>query len=443
MLNRRQFFLSASASLVSTPLAAQTALDAGTLGLLPNSGADQSGALSAALEMAASQGKALYLPAGRYLVANVALPANTALLGRGAPPILQLNGGQNILNASQARNITLRGLHLRGTGGGTGKYLGGLFDAETCDGLTISDCQFSEAAAQGINLVASSGHISTCQISNIFGAGIASQNATGLWITDNAVTDCQNLGIYVARDEPGYDGTIITGNRIHNIRFASGGDGQNGNAINAFRADNLVISDNIISDCAFSAIRLNATRNSQITGNNCSRLEEVAIFSEFEFSGSVITGNIIDEAAQGIAITNFDVQGRLAVCSNNIIRNIWKNSPTNPDTSPVGIGVEADTLVSGNLVENVPGVGISLGWGPYLRDVSATGNIIRDCDIGIGVSVAEGAGNALISNNLLRVGAEKLAIAGLLWEEIAQPDLIENAGLYPQLTLTGNAVTDG
>ncbi len=140
-------------------------------------------------------------------------------------------------------------------------------------------------------------------------------SATGLWLTANEIDSCENLGIYIARDEAGYDGTGITRNRIRNIRFSEGGDGLNGNAINAFRADNVVISNNVLSDCAFSAVRLCATRDCQITGNKCNRLSEVAIFSEFGFSGSVASGNIIDGVAQGIAITNFNEQGRLAVCS--------------------------------------------------------------------------------------------------------------------------------
>ena len=439
MLNRRHFCLTAAA--FATPLRAETTLSAADLGVLPDTGADQSAALSEALQAAAAQGKALYLPSGTYQAANVTLPPNAELFGRGAPPILQLASGENILNASKARNVTLRGLHLRGNGGKDFESFTGLFHGEECDDLNISDCHFSNAATQGINLYACSGHISGNRIGGVYGAGIASLNATGLWLTANEIDGCENLGIYVARDEAGYDGTIISRNRIRNIRFAEGGDGQNGNAVNAFRADNVVISDNVLSDCAFSAVRLNATRDCQITGNNCSRLEEVAIFSEFGFSGSVISGNIIDEAAQGIAITNFDEAGRLAVCSNNIVRNIWESSPTNPDTMPVGIGVEADTLVSGNVVENVPGVGIALGWGPYLRDVSATGNLLRGCDIGIGVTLAEGAGSALISGNLIQVDKGHLAIAGTLWDETAEPDLIKNAALYPQLTIQGNAIS--
>ena len=53
------------------------------------------------------------------------------------------------------------------------------------------------------------------------------------------------------------------------------------------------------------------------------------------------------------------------------------------------------------MVENAPNAGIMLGWGRYLRDVAATGNVVRKADIGIAVSVAPGAGTALIANNMI------------------------------------------
>jgi putative cofactor-binding repeat protein len=54
----------------------------------------------------------------------------------------------------------------------------------------------------------------------------------------------------------------------------------------------------------------------------------------------------------------------------------------------VGIGIEADTVVTGNVVENAPNIGIAAGWGAYLRDVAVSANVIRNADFGITVSVA-------------------------------------------------------
>ena len=58
----------------------------------------------------------------------------------------------------------------------------------------------------------------------------------------------------------------------------------------------------------------------QITGNNCARSGEVGIYSEFSFEGAMIANNIVDGAATGICVVNFNEGGRLAVVSGNIVR---------------------------------------------------------------------------------------------------------------------------
>ena len=49
--------------------------------------------------------------------------------------------------------------------------------------------------------------------------------------------------------------------------------------------------------------------------------------------------------------------------------------------------------------------------GKYLRDVAVTGNVVRKADIGIGVSVASGAGGGVIANNI--IAARSGAILGM------------------------------
>ena len=137
----------------------------------------------------------------------------------------------------------------------------------------------------------------------------------------------------------------------------------------------------------------------QIAGNTCSRSGETAIYAEFAFEGAVINGNIVDGAANGISIVNFDKGGRMAVCSGNIVRNLSTKGPYPADAPGFGVGitVEADTCVNGNVVENAPLYGMKIGWGPYMRNVVATGNVIRKAGTGIAVTVVEGAGSAVIS----------------------------------------------
>ena len=191
----------------------------------------------------------------------------------------------------------------------------------------------------------------------------------------------------------------MSANRIERIAAKSGGSGQNGNAINVYRAGSVIVSGNRIADCAFSAIRSNSGSNCQMIGNSCARLGETALWAEFAFEGAVIANNLIDKAATGIAVTNFNDGGRLAVVQGNLIRNLFLRKDAVPNG--VGIAVEADSVVTGNVIEGSISYGIVIGWGRYLRDVSVTDNLIRNAFIGIGVSIDPAAGTALITNNLI------------------------------------------
>ncbi|HEY8595590.1 MAG TPA: TIGR03808 family TAT-translocated repetitive protein [Devosiaceae bacterium] len=407
--------------------------------LLPGSGQDQTAALQQALDRAALEGGSVYLAAGTYRIDTIRLPSGISLSGIPGATILVSMSGAPILTGRDASAISLSGLVLEGNGGGSADSRSGLLSLSGCEGVVVRDCQVRNGAGNGIFMFACSGLIDASGISGCAKTGLFSLDATGLVVRGCRVDSCRNGGMRVWRSKSGHDGTIVSQNRIHEIAADAGGNGENGNGINIFRADGVVVSDNVIENCAFSAVRANSTNNSQIRGNTCTDLGEVAIYSEFAFSGSVIANNIIDGAALGISMTNFDNGGHLAVCSGNIVRNILPASRVNPDTSPVGIAAEADAVVTGNLIESVPGTGIAAGWGPYLRDVNISDNVIRDTEIGIAVSVAQGAGSAVVGGNLIS-GARQAGIAAMAWREIKSVDLAADADRFPNVTLSGNRV---
>ena len=130
-------------------------------------------------------------------------------------------------------------------------------------------------------------------------------------------------------------------------------------------------------------------------------------------------------------------------CKATSIRNLLPKRPagTDPgDGGGVGISVEADTAVTGNVIENAPTAGIMLGFGQYLRDVAVTGNVVRKADIGIAVSVAPGAGTALIADNVI-AESQRGAIVGMDASKIVTGDLTKGgAERYAHLSLTGNRV---
>jgi putative cofactor-binding repeat protein len=81
------------------------------------------------------------------------------------------------------------------------------------------------------------------------------------------------------------------------IKAGLGGSGQYGNAINAFRAGNVIVRGNRIRNCDYSPERGNSASNIQISGNSVSDVREVALYSEFSFEGAVIANNTVDGAA--------------------------------------------------------------------------------------------------------------------------------------------------
>jgi putative cofactor-binding repeat protein len=243
-----------------------------------------------------------------------------------------------------------------------------------------------------------------------------------LLVAQNTIQDTSDNGIEILRNAIGDDGTIVVNNRIEDIKAGPGGSGQYGNAINAFRAGNVIVSGNRISNCDYSGVRGNSASNIQITGNSISNVREVALYSEFSFEGAIIANNTVDICATGVSVCNFNEGGRLSVVQGNIIRNILPKRP-------IGTAPDDDG-----------GVGIVAGWGAYLRDVAITGNVVRNAFIGIGVSVMPGAGSALVNNNLIS-GSARSAIVGLDHAKAVTGDLgNETASRFAQIVLGGNVI---
>ncbi len=416
-------------------------VDATLLGVRAGGGADQTNMLQAAIDQTAGARVPLVLGPGDYRVGSLKLPAGTQLIGvRGATRLI-FTGGPSMIAARGADHITLSGLILDGAA----KPLpegGALIAIAQAKGFRMMDCDVRRSSRNGIMLEAVEGVLSGTTVTGAAEAAIFSRDAQGLTIQGNVVRDAGNNGILVWRTAKGDDGTLVIDNRIEDIAARRGGSGQHGNAINVFRADNVIVRGNRISRAAFTGVRGNAASNLQISGNSIGDVGEVAIYSEFGFEGVVIANNTIDGAALGISVTNFNEGGRLAVVQGNLIRNLKGKRPagTDPnDAAGVGIAVEADASVSGNVIENAPAAGINLGYGKYLRDVSVVGNVVRAAGYGITVSVADGAGTAVIAGNLI-AGASRGAIVGMDFAKAGTGDLIKEPSRFAQLQISGNRV---
>jgi uncharacterized secreted repeat protein (TIGR03808 family) len=120
---------------------------------------------------------------------------------------------------------------------------------------------------------------------------------------------------------------------------------------------------------------------------------------------------------------------------------INKRPQGGPDSYGVGIGIEADAEVTGNTIENAPVMGIEVGSGKYLRNVTVSKNTLRKTGIGIGVTVVEGAGQATITDNVI-TDAKDGAVVGMRWDKPATGDLTQSgAEAFAHLRIAGNRVS--
>ena len=98
-------------------------------------------------------------------------------------------------------------------------------------------------------------------------------------------------------------------------------------------------------------------------------------------------------------------------------------------------------MITGNVVESAPIVGILAGWDEFLRDVSITNNVVRKCGVGIGVSSNSRAGVTLVSGNVIS-GASDGAIRALEHDRPTGPDLVDGTlEAFPHIRVSGNLRT--
>jgi uncharacterized secreted repeat protein (TIGR03808 family) len=435
-------FAAAPTAAAAAPLPTALGRDATQFGVRPGSPDDQTPALQRAINEAAKAKVPLALPPGVYRTRALTLPDHAQLIGVRGATRLAFGGGPSLLAGTGAANITLAGLTLDGSLIGLPARRG-LVHCERSRELRIVDCELINSGAAGIWFEQVSGEVQGNVFRNLASTALVSFDAQGLLVAQNTISGTRNNGIEILRHRAGDDGTLVIDNRIEDIVAGPGGTGQHGNAINAFRAANVIVRGNRIRNCDFSGVRGNSASNIQIVGNSMTDVREVAIYSEFSFEGAVIANNTVDICAIGAVACNFNEGGRIAVVQGNVFRNMLTKRPAPAqagDGAGIGIAVEADAAVTGNVIENAPGYGIIAGWGRYLRDVAITGNVVRNADVGIGVSVTPGAGSALVNDNVIS-GARNGAVVGFDHHKRITGDLtLQGATKFAQLAIGSNLV---
>ena len=200
---------------------------------------DQTATLQLAADQAAETGTPLFLPAGVYSTSRLALKSGTQIEGVPGRSILRYRDGGALLSLEGVENVRLAGLVLDGDAKPLGDG-GALLAATEAKHLDLAGCRFFGSTENGVRLSKVSGWIKDCEIGDIGKAALFSEDAAGLEIAHNHVHDCGDNGILVWRSTAGEDATIVSANRIERIAAKSGGSGQNGNAINVFRAGSVI-----------------------------------------------------------------------------------------------------------------------------------------------------------------------------------------------------------
>lgn len=411
------------------------------IGLVPDLATDQTAALQSAIDTASDRHIPLSLAPGRYRAAGLTLRPGTIITGSSGTATLALSRPGPLLVAEGAPGLALHDLGLDGGGLDIATPANALVAFTGCERISLQRLTIEASGGNAIALDRSGGRVAACAITTVKAAAIFALDSIRLDIRDNHIADCGDNGILVWRRNAGEDGTIVVANRIERIAARSRGTGQYGNGINVFRAGSVRVESNRITECVYSAVRGNTASNIQIIANACQRIGEVALYSEFGFEGALIASNIVDGAAAGISVTNFDVGGRLAVVQGNLIRNLARRDWEPVDKRGEGITIEADASVTGNTIENAPAAGIVVGWGPHMRDCSVSANVIRNAGVGILVSADSSAGACLVTANMI-AGARHGAIRAHDKGRPLGPDLVrEPIATSGRVVVTGNVAS--
>jgi uncharacterized secreted repeat protein (TIGR03808 family) len=433
--NRRHILAGLAALALVTPARAQAIVPE----LNPGTTDDQSGPLQDALLRASAEGRPLFLPPGTYYAQNLQVPSYLIVQGIPGKTILAAAGAAPVARVVGSAHVRFDSITFTSGNGGPEGAQAGLLEIEASDHVALADCSFSGGKANGVVIHDAAAEIDACDFLGHGLAAIFSLDSRGLTVSGNRVAGCGNGGILVWGSSASRRGSsTVIGNSISGIGATNGGNGQNGNGISVFRCDDVLIANNRIADCAFTAIHLNATNNVVVSGNLCRNSGEVAILSEFAFSGSVIADNVVDGAVRGISVTSMEQSGRVATITGNVVRNIHAASEENRDSRPIGIYAEAETTITGNTVYAVAGTGIRAGDGAFQNNVVIADNVVSAASTGIGVSVVDKAGPVSIANNT--VTARDHGIVGMAWETVVSDDLTRDAARYPNVSLSGNRV---
>ncbi|HWE79810.1 MAG TPA: TIGR03808 family TAT-translocated repetitive protein, partial [Pseudolabrys sp.] len=290
-LDRRALLTgSAVAAIVPAPAGAAPPVhgfDAVQFGVRPGAPDDQTARLQRAIDEAARARRPLTLAAGTYRAGGLRLPNGAQIFGvRGATRVT-LTRRPSLMFADGGEDITLSGLAIDGANLPLPPNRG-LVHLAQVKRLRVTDCTIANAGSNALALEGCDGIVDGNTFANAADNSLFCNDSRDLVIRGNILRGAGNGGIRIWQSTKRHDGSIVADNTIEDVGARAGGTGQNGNGVNVFRAGGVIVRNNVIRRCAFSAVRGNAASGVQILGNTCGAIGEVALYAEFDFEGAVI-----------------------------------------------------------------------------------------------------------------------------------------------------------
>lgn len=426
------------------------------------------GSVGAAIEAARNAAKPLQLRPGTYDISNVDILTTNGSGRRievfcaAGEAVLRLTGGNYGLRVSGQVGMTFRNIVFDGQNLGLPAYsapnvittAAGLVIVDNAQETVFSGCFFRNTVKTGSEPGGSykaallcvnnaRPRVSDCGFDNVDVAVWSFSSET--LVEGCRVVGAKNNGVAIYGTLGSGGNLSVVRNNFFNFVDSDAGTGANGNAVSAYLANDVSIIGNTIFNCAFSAVRVNGGSRVLVEGNSCWNIREACLYYEApgagqNGTGATIVNNRVDTAGDGINIGNSgyfnDGVARRSIVTGNQISNL---TPTaipgsggvgNYTTTAIGITVEQDSVVSGNIIEGAAG-GIKLGVAQGARDLVCDGNLIRSCGVGIAFSSSSQAGKMVLSNNIVS-GAGANAIVSASTIGLVPPLTTYNANLASQ-----------
>jgi uncharacterized secreted repeat protein (TIGR03808 family) len=388
------------------------------------------------------------LPPGVTTIYQLALPDGAHLLAARGGSTLRLGyAGPMISNALPCDRVTFEGVTFDGAGRPiTGPY--GLLTFTDVAHVEMDSCNLHDSAIALLNRRCG-GRIRLSTFHDLTDTAVYDDNCAGMVIDANKIMRCGDNGVHHwSTKTRRHDGSRISNNVITDVSNRSRGDGLYGNGVRVAECGPVVVENNVIERCEYSAVRNTGGWDIVVANNRCKSFNERAMYAEFGFRNATFKNNVIEDCGAGIAATNYIGPGNGAGAEiiGNIVSKIRPSHPDNEFGPQMGwlsgIEGEGDVRIAGNIVTGSPGFGILAGFFHARQNVTVEGNRLIDNEYAIGVATQGDPGPCAIIANELR-GSRKGNIVAMLQTEVVSGDLAVtgDAGHYKNLTLRDNRVS--